>query len=115
MTAARAANASLTHLDDLLFVVPQCSSGRLLENNPTTSPALFSVGVALSSHMHVPRSSLSNLMSFSHAHLIYRAAIAAVSPLSLVAQSVNFDPRSCVLNIGDHSYTLNKSVNTDNF
>lgn len=41
---------------------------------------------------------------------MYRAAIEAVSPLSLVARAVKFDAHSCILKVDDRSYTLNKLV-----
>lgn len=49
-------------------------------------------------------------MSSSQAQVIYKAAIAAVSPPTLVARALNFAPHSKILKIGDHSYALNKSV-----
>ena len=52
-------------------------------------------------------------MSFSHAQLIYKAAIAAVSPPLLVARAVNFIPQSSTLRIGEHSYKLNRYAAPD--
>lgn len=49
-------------------------------------------------------------MSLSHAQVIYRAAIAAVSPPSLVARAMNFAPQTGILKINDHRYQVHKSV-----
>ena len=47
-------------------------------------------------------------MSLSDAAVIYKRAIAAVSPPTLVAEALNFDPLSRSLKVADRSYTLNK-------
>ncbi len=55
------------------------------------------------------------MSKISHIEAIYSAAIAAVSPVKLVSEALQYDPETKLLTVSDVSYPLNRSIITTNW